>query len=64
MTQTPIPSAGDLRGRLLARLEDIRHALDQAAVVESLSTAQRAEFRRLRAALDMLERRVREILEE
>ena len=64
MTSTPVPSAGDLRSRLLAQVDEIRRALDQTAVAVSLSTAQQAEYQRLRAALESLEHRVREILAE
>lgn len=60
-TSTPV---GDLRSRLLAQVDEIRRALDQTAVAVSLSTAQQAEYQRLRTALESLERRVREILNE
>ncbi|OLE14107.1 MAG: hypothetical protein AUG93_00015 [Armatimonadetes bacterium 13_1_20CM_4_65_7] len=63
-TSTPVPSAGELRNRLLAQVDEIRRALDQTAVAASLSTAQQAEYQRLRTALESLERRVREILAE
>jgi len=53
------PSGSELRTRLLARLEEIRVVLGQTAAVDE---AHRAEYRRLAAALDALERRVREIL--
>lgn len=62
MTPSPAPSAGDLRDRLLARLEEIRRVLDQAAATVSLSADQRDEYGRLMDALRVLERRVKEIL--
>jgi hypothetical protein len=63
-TSTPVPSTSDLRRRLLTQVDEIRRTLDQTAVAVSLSTAQQAEYQRLRTALESLERRVREILAE
>ncbi len=64
MTPMPAPSTDDLRARLLARLEDIRRALDQTAATVSLSSDQRDEYNRLMDALKTLERRVTEMLAE
>jgi len=64
MTPRPAPSTDDLRTRLLARLEDIRRALDQTAAAAPLSSDQRDEYNRLMDALKTLERRVTEMLAE
>jgi hypothetical protein len=62
MTPLPALPPAELRARLLARVDDIRRTLDQTA--DALSDDQRREYRRLIAALESLERRIREILAE
>ncbi len=62
MTLVPAPSPAELRARLLARLDNMRRALDQTA--GALSDDQRREYRRLIEALESLERRIRETLAE
>jgi signal transduction protein with GAF and PtsI domain len=47
---------------LLAHLDEIRRVLDQTA--SALGDDQRDEYRRLRDALESLDRRIREILAE
>ncbi len=64
MTPVPAPSNRELRARLLARLDDIRRVLDQIPAATVPSEEHRVEARRLLAALEALERRVREILAE
>ncbi len=64
MTSMPVPSADDLRARLLARLDEIRRTLDRTAATVKLSDDQQGEYRRVVAALDALEHQVREILGE
>jgi hypothetical protein len=64
MSSRPVPSANDLRARLLARLHEIRHTLDQTVAATSLSDAQRADYQRLIAALERLEQRIHQILSE
>lgn len=62
MTPLPTPSPAELRARLLAHLDEIRRVLDQTA--SALGDDQRDEYRRLRDALESLDRRIREILAE
>lgn len=64
MTPMPAPSSRELRAKLLARLDDIRRVLDQTAAATVSSDQHRVESRRLMAALEALEQRVREILAE
>lgn len=64
MTPMPSPSSRELRARLLARLDDIRRVLDETGAALASSDDHRAEPRRLVAALEALEQRVREILAE
>lgn len=59
MTPFPIPSPAELRARLLAHLEEIRRVLEQTK--DALPDNQRAEYQRLREALDALDRRVRDL---
>lgn len=62
MTPLPTPPPAELRARLLAHLDEIRRVLDQTAPV--LSDEQRGEYRRLRDALEALDRRIRETFAE
>ena len=64
MTPTPVPSPSDLRIQLLARLHEMRRALDHTADGSFPPAAEEGEYQGLRAALDDLERRIREILSE
>lgn len=54
-----IPSAAQLRALIAARLEDARRSLREARAAAPPADAQRAEFERIMAALDELERRAR-----
>ncbi len=62
MTLLPTPSPAELRARLLAHLDEMRRVLEQTAPF--LPDDQRGEYKRLREALDSLDRRIREIIAE
>lgn len=59
-----VPSDEELRAWLLERIEEVHRALRESAASSTLPSAQEGEYRRLLAALEDLDRRVRKTFGE
>lgn len=61
MTERRVPTDSELRSWVLARIDDLRQAMTDAASVP-MREDQRAEYERLKKALEDLENRVKQTL--
>ncbi len=59
-----VPSKRELRAQIEAKIGEARRTLEEASAAIKLHAERRAEYERLLAALDTLQRRVRETLAE